>query len=206
MEQARLAELVASKLCHDFMGPMTAMVHGLELLKQQPSSDPEALSLLENGVTKAHAKLDFYRHALGGALGSEGDAPLSAGHASAQSLFATFKARLDWQAPDLPLPRAAIRVVLNVLMIANDCLPKGGVVTLLIEDGELRIIAQGERMKLKADTAAGLAGNFSEDGYQGLNPQPFLTNLLARQAGVEIVAQQSAERIEFALKGALFAA
>jgi histidine phosphotransferase ChpT len=65
MEQARLAELLASKLCHDFMGPMTAMMHGLELLKQQQVGDQEALSLLENGMVKAHAKLDFYRHALG---------------------------------------------------------------------------------------------------------------------------------------------
>ncbi|MES1203963.1 MAG: histidine phosphotransferase family protein, partial [Pseudomonadota bacterium] len=150
-------------------------------------------------------KLDFYRHALGGALGGEGEAPLSSGHAAAQSVFATFKAKLDWQAPDLPLPRAVIRVVLNVLMIANDCLPKGGTVTLALEDGELRVIAIGERMKLKADTAAGLAGNFSEDGYQGLNPQPFLTALLARQAGVELVPSESPERIEFALRGPLFA-
>lgn len=205
MEQARLAELVASKLCHDFMGPMTAMVHGLELLKQQPS-DAEALSLLENGVVKAHAKLDFYRHALGGALGGEGEAPLSVGHAAAQSVFATFKAKLDWQAPDLPLPRAMIRVVLNVLLIANDCLPKGGVVTLAADGAEVRVTAVGERMKLKPDTAAGLKGTFSEDGYQGLNPQPFLTALLARQAGVELAVNESPEGIAFTLKGPVFAA
>jgi histidine phosphotransferase ChpT len=205
MEQARLTELVASKLCHDFMGPMTAMVHGLELLKQQPS-DTEALSLLENGVVKAHAKLDFYRHALGGALGGAGDAQLSSGQAAAESVFATFKAKLDWQAPDIALPRAVIRVVLNLLLIANDCLPKGGTVTLVLEEGQLKVFAAGERMKLKADTAAGLAGNFSEDGYQGLNPQPFLTALLARQAGVEPIATETPERIEFALKGPIFAA
>jgi hypothetical protein len=68
------------------------------------------------------------------------------------------------------------------------------------------VFAVGERMKLKADTAAGLAGNFSEDGYQGLNPQPFLTALLAHQAGVEPVAIETPERIEFALKGPIFAA
>jgi histidine phosphotransferase ChpT len=181
------------------------MVHGLELLKQQPS-DTEALSLLENGVVKAHAKLDFYRHALGGALGGAGDAQLSSGQAAAESVFATFKAKLDWQAPDIALPRAVIRVVLNLLLIANDCLPKGGTVTLVLEEGQLKVFAAGERMKLKADTAAGLAGNFSEDGYQGLNPQPFLTALLARQAGVEPIATETPERIEFALKGPIFAA
>jgi histidine phosphotransferase ChpT len=205
MEQARLAELLASKLCHDFMGPMTAMMHGLELLKQQQVGDQEALSLLENGMVKAHAKLDFYRHALGGALGGDGDAPLSAGHASAKALYATFKAELNWQAPDLNLPRAAIRIVLNVLMIANDCLPKGGTVTLSAKDGELRVTARGERVKMRADAAAGLSGAFSEDGYQALNIQPFLTSMLARQAGVDISIGEAPDHVEFALKSPMFA-
>ena len=203
MEQARLAELLASKLCHDFMGPMTAMMHGLELIKQDVG-DQEALSLLENGLVKAHAKLDFYRHALGGALGGEGEAPLSAGHAAAQALYATFKAKLDWQGPDLNLPRAAIRVVLNILMIANDCLPKGGTVTLTAEGGEIRVTAVGDRVKLRADAAAGLTGAFAEDGYQSLNVQPFLTALLARQAGIEIDMRTPEGRVEFGLKSPLF--
>jgi histidine phosphotransferase ChpT len=206
MEQARLAELVASKLCHDIMGPMTAMMHGLELLKQTEIADPEAFSLLENGVTKAHAKLDFYRHALGGAMGGDGEAPLSAARAAASGLFSTLKPSLDWRAPDLPLPRAAIRVVLNVLMIANDCLPKGGAVSLDLADGALRVTALGERARLKPETAQGLSGAFSEEGFQALNVQPFLTSLLVRQAGVELTAREIEGGVEILLRSPRFTA
>jgi histidine phosphotransferase ChpT len=209
MEQARLAELVASKVCHDFMGPMTALMRGLELLTESGAAqkDAEALSLLETGVAKAHAKLDFYRHALGGALGaSDSDLKLSAARPAAELVFSTFKASLDWRADDISMPRAALRVVLNMLMIANDCLAKGGVIGLEAEAGEVRVIAAGERARLRQEISDGLRGEFSEDGYQALYIQPFLTALLARQAGVELSAREAPNRIELVLKSPLFRA
>jgi histidine phosphotransferase ChpT len=206
MEQVRLAELVAAKLCHDFMGPMTAMVHGLELLKQSPTGDAEALSLLEMGVVKAHAKLDFYRHSLGGALGGEGAALLSTGSAAAETLFATLKAKLDWRAPDLELPRAVIRLVLNVLMIANDCLPKGGTVTLDSEGGALVITAQGERAKMRADIAAGLDGRLAEDGMASMSIMPLMTALLARQANATLAHGDIEGGYRFTLESPHFSA
>lgn len=204
MEQMRLAELVAAKLCHDFMGPMTAMVHGLELLKQTPTGDAEALSLLENGVVKAHAKLDFYRHSLGGALGGEGAAPLSAGTAAAETLFATFKAKLVWNAADLVVPRAVIRVVLNVLNIANECLPKGGTVTLDAANGAITVTALGERAKVRPEIAQGLQGGFAEDGMASMSIMPVMTALLARQAGVSLSVGEVEGGFRFTLESPLF--
>ena len=209
MEQSRLAELVASKVCHDFMGPMTALMRGLELLKESGAAqkDAEALSLLETGVHKAQAKLDFYRHAFGGALGSaDAELRLSAGRPAAESVFSTFKAKLVWRATDVALPRAALRVVLNMLMIANDCLAKGGEIALEAEPGEVRVIATGERARLRQEISDGLRGEFSEEGFQSLYIQPFLTALLARQAGVELSAREAPDRIELVLKSPLFKA
>jgi histidine phosphotransferase ChpT len=208
MEQARLAELVASKVCHDFMGPMTALVRGLELLKESDVAqrEGEAISLLEQGVHKAQAKLDFYRHALGGALGADGDLKLSSGRAAAASVYETFKANLVWAEQDISMPRGALRVVLNILMIANDCLAKGGTVTLEAEPGEVRVIAAGERARLRQEISDGLRGQFSEDGFQSLYVQPFLTALLARQAGVELMAREAPDRIELVMKSARFVA
>ncbi|MGE3301810.1 MAG: histidine phosphotransferase family protein [Hyphomonadaceae bacterium] len=203
MEQVRLAELVASKLCHDIMGPMTAMMHGVELLKQGDVSDPEAFSLLENGVAKAHAKLDFYRHALGGALAGDGVSSVSAARAAAEGLYATFKASLDWRAPEISAPRPFVRITLNLLLIANDCLPKGGVVTLAAGNDSLRILAVGERARLRPDIAAALNGEFTEEGV-ALNVQPLLTAIMARQAGAEIAMEAEGARVAFTLKGAPF--
>jgi histidine phosphotransferase ChpT len=206
MEQMRLAELVAAKLCHDFMGPMTAMGLGLALPRGAPRGAPEALSLLENGVVKAHAKLDFYRHSLGGALGGDGEAPLSAGAASANALFATFKAKLDWRATDLTLPRAVIRVVLNILAIANECLPKGGTVTLDAEPGAITVTALGERAKVRPEIASGLVGEFAEDGMASMSIMPVITALIARQSGVSIAVGEVEGGFRFTLESPLFQA
>lgn len=208
MEQARLAELVASKMCHDFLGPITALTQGLELLKQSGAAEreEEAVSLLEAGITKAQAKFDFYRHALGGALGADGDLTLSSGRAAAERVFATLKPDLVWPGNDLTLPRAGMRVVLNILVIAAECLAKGGAVTLQAEPGEVRVIAEGERARLRQEISDGLRGDFKEDGFQSLYIQPFLTALLARQAGVDLIAREAPNRIELVMKSALFRA
>jgi histidine phosphotransferase ChpT len=206
MEQARLAELVASKMCHDFLGPITALTQGLELLKQSGAAEreEEAVSLLEAGIHKAQAKFDFYRHALGGALGGEGDVALSGGRAAAERVFDTMKPTLVWPSNDITLPRAGLRVVLNILVIAGDCLAQGGTVTLEAETGEVRVIAEGEKARLRQEISDGLRGDFKEDGFQSLYIQPFLTALLAGQAGVELVAREAPNRIELVMKSALF--
>ena len=40
----RLADLVASRLCHDLVGPAGAVAAGLELLEQPSDMDPECQS------------------------------------------------------------------------------------------------------------------------------------------------------------------
>lgn len=206
MEQARLAELVASKMCHDFLGPITALTQGLELLKQSGAAEreEEAVSLLEAGIHKAQAKFDFYRHALGGALGGEGDLTLSSGRGAAERVFDTLKPNLVWPANEVTLPRAGMRVVLNILVIAAECLAKGGTVTLEAEGGEVRVVAEGERARLRQEISDGLRGDFKEDGFQALYIQPFLTALLARQAGVELIAREAPNRIELVMRSAHF--
>ncbi len=204
MEQARLAELVAAKMCHDFLGPITALTQGLDLLKQGSAEREEAVSLLEAGVAKAQAKFDFYRHALAGALGAEGELRLSSGRAAAERVFATLKPQLVWAETDVALPRAALRVVLNMLIIASDCLARGGQVTLEADAGEIRVVATGEKTRLRTEVSDGLRGEMPDNELQSIYIQPFLTGLLARQAGVELVARESDGRIELAMKSAQF--
>jgi len=67
-------------------------------------------------------------------------------------------------------PRTALKIVLNLLFIAADCLPKGGVVRVEASQspdmGEIRIIATGVRARLKPETTLCLAGEAPEDGFQ----------------------------------------
>ncbi len=206
MEQVRLAELVAAKVCHDILGPMTAMMHGLEMLKQSEAAvrDGEAIALLETSVTKAYAKLNFYQHALGAALaggaGPDAIAPLSAARPAAETVFTTLKASLDWRTNEAAAPRGIVRVLLNVALLAGDCLARGGTVLVEAEAGLARVIAAGERCRLKPETAEGLRGGVGAEGAQALSILPVLTGVLAREAGVEVSVEEEPERVVFTLR------
>jgi histidine phosphotransferase ChpT len=197
--------MVASKLCHDMIEPMNAMIHGLDLLKESDVAQkhPEALALIDQGVQKAWAKLDFFRFAIGGAM-SEGEGSLEEAREPTERLYQHLKPDLDWRAAALPMPRPAVRVIANLLLIAADCLPRGGAVEITAESGEVRIAAAGARAMLKPATAAGLRGETPEGGHQGANILPTLTRILAERAGISLEAREGADRIELFAQSAQF--
>ncbi|MBI3438170.1 MAG: histidine phosphotransferase [Proteobacteria bacterium] len=206
IENTKLTALVASRICHDMVEPMSAIIQGLEMIKDGDGKpDPDALSLLDNGVGKAWAKLEFFRFAMAGAT-AEGDSSIEEGHAVADKLYGVLKPELVWNTPNVAMPRPAVRVIVNLLLIANECLPRGGTVELTAEKQgaavEIVVIAKGPRAKLKETTAQALRGDESE--LSGHTIQPTLTALLARQGGVELIARESEERVDFVARSPNF--
>ena len=206
IENTKLTALVASRICHDMVEPMSAIIQGLEMIKDGDGKpDPDALSLLDNGVGKAWAKLEFFRFAMAGAM-AEGDSTLEEGQAVAVKLYGVLKPELVWSAPTVAMPRPAVRVIVNLLLIANECLPRGGTVTLTAaktaDGGEVVVTAKGPRAKLREATAIALRGDEGE--LSGHTIQPTLTGLLARQGGVELIAREGEERVELVARSANF--
>ncbi|MBC7767488.1 MAG: hypothetical protein H7124_01735 [Phycisphaerales bacterium] len=206
IENTKLTALVASRICHDMVEPMSAIIQGLEMIKDgDGKNDPDAISLLDHGVGKAWAKLEFFRFAMAGAM-AEGDSELEEGRAVAVKLYGVLKPELVWSAPAVAMPRPAVRVIVNLLLIANECLPRGGKVEITAEKhgegGEVIITASGPRAKLREATAAALRGDDGE--LSGHTIQPTLTSLLARQGGVELSARESEEKVEFIARSPQF--
>jgi histidine phosphotransferase ChpT len=206
IENTKLTALVASRICHDMVEPMSAIIQGLEMIKGgDGKTDPDALSLLDHGVGKAWAKLEFFRFAMAGAM-AEGDSELEEGRAVAIKLYSVLKPELVWSAPAVAMPRPAVRVIVNLLLIANECLPRGGKVEINAakqgDGGEIVVTATGPRAKLKDATAAALRGEGDE--LTGHTIQPTLTGLLARQGGVELTARESEERVELVARSPAF--
>lgn len=207
IENTKLTALVASRICHDMVEPMSAIIQGLEMIKAEggKAPDPDAVSLLDNGVGKAWAKLEFFRFAMAGAV-AEGDSELEEGHAVATKLYSVLKPELIWSAPTVGMSRPAVRVIVNLLLIANECLPRGGTVEITAnktaEGGEVVVTAKGARAKLKEATALALKGEEGE--LSGHTIQPTLTSLLAKQGGVELSARESEEQVQFIARSASF--
>ncbi len=201
IEGPQLAALVAAKVCHDMAEPIGAIVQGLEFLKDSdPATREEAISLVDQGVQKAWAKLVFFQFAVAGAL-AEGEGELEEAREPATKLYSVLRPELVWNAPSVKLPKAATRVVVNLLLIANECLPRGGKVEVNASaDGAIIIAATGPRAGLRPATGAALRGETPADGHSGPIAQPLLTGILARQAGLDLAARESEERVELIVK------
>ncbi|MGE0830472.1 MAG: histidine phosphotransferase family protein [Hyphomonadaceae bacterium] len=203
-EAPQMAAQVSAKVCHDLVEPMSAIIQGLDMLKEADNGkNAEALSLVESGVMKAWAKLDFYRFAFGGAL-ADGEGEITEARDTAIKLFSQLKAELKWSVGAVAMPKAAVRVIMNLLYIANDCLPRGGTVEIASEGQEIRIVSQGQRAMLKPAVAAALRGETVEGAFPSQIIQPTFTGVLARLGGIELLAREAPERIELVARSAAF--
>src|SRR5712691_824923 len=62
----RVVELLAARLCHDLIGPISAISNGVELLAdEEPEFARDAVALVGDSARKASGRLQFYRFAYG---------------------------------------------------------------------------------------------------------------------------------------------
>ncbi len=187
-----LAALISSRLCHDVISPVGAIVNGLEVLEEE--KDPEmreiALTLVRKSAEQASARLQFARLAFG-AAGSAG-AQIDTGDAEqvSRAIIGDSKAELVWNGPRLLLPKNQVKLLLNLLVIAIASVPRGGTITVNIEGTEadiaFRITTTGPMVRIPATTADLIAGT-PEDGRVDAHViQPFYTGLVARAAGMSV--------------------
>jgi histidine phosphotransferase ChpT len=124
----RLAELLCVRLCHDLSGPIGALIGVLDMAREEhPGSD--TLALAEETATELAQRLKLLR----AAWGREAD-DLDIGRLQefAESLSSSRRVRFDLNGlrPDRVFPPAVGRVVLNLLLLAADCLSGGGIAAL----------------------------------------------------------------------------
>lgn len=135
MDQARLLEtleIFSARICHDLVGPVGAIANGVELLSEGGgAADPEVVDLIAGSARSASRRLQFFRTAFGAGNTVSGAQPLDGARGLATAYFADGKLRLNWPptsaAVDARCDRRAARLVLNLLLVAADCLPRGGV-------------------------------------------------------------------------------
>ncbi len=71
-----LAQLLASRLNHDYVAPLTAISNACELMQISPDSSAECFELISDSVESAISLLQFYRLAFG-TYGEDEEYPLS---------------------------------------------------------------------------------------------------------------------------------
>ncbi|SFK50305.1 histidine phosphotransferase ChpT [Methylocapsa palsarum] len=181
-----LAALLCSRVCHDVISPVGAIVNGLEVLEDEKDAEMRgfALDLIKKSAHTASARLQFCRLAFG-AAGSAG-ASIDIGDAEkvARGLFAGEKTQIDWRAPRVLMPKNQVKLILNLCLIAAAAIPRGGVITVIVDGDAERsprfsVTAKGANAKLASHAPALLAGT-PEGAVDAHGIQAFYTGLVAR--------------------------
>ncbi|ACB94662.1 histidine phosphotransferase ChpT [Beijerinckia indica] len=198
-----LAALLCSRVCHDVISPVGAIVNGLEILEEEKEESQRelALDLIKKSAETASARLQFCRLAFG-AAGSAG-ALIDTGDAERvmRGLFAEGRSTLEWHAPRVLMAKDKVKLILNLCLIAMAALPRGGVVSVTIEGGEtpshIKIDAQGTNARLAQHVPSLLAGAPDTGSVDAHGIQAFYTGLVAKSAGMtlDIIAEPNLVQI-----------
>jgi len=185
-----LAALLCSRVCHDVISPVGAIANGLELI-DDPEMDEEtkatALDMVRSSARTAAAKLKFCRIAFG-AAGSAG-AVIDMGEVGeiAKAFVAEEKrVSLVWNAPRENRPKQQVKLVLNMVLMALAGVPRGGVVTLTVEEGRFTARAAGDRAKVPEPMAQVLDGTVELTALDARLVQPYYARQLAASAGLSL--------------------
>lgn len=201
LDSLDLAALLCSKVCHDVISPVGAIVNGLELLEEErdPEMRNEALQLVQRSAKTASAKLQFCRLAFG-AAGSAG-ASIDTGDAEqvARNLLADDRTKLEWNAVRMLLPKNKVKLVLNMCLIAAACVPRGGVIKVTITGGEsdaaLRLESSGPNLRLASAVPELLRGEPESGSIDAHGIQAYYTGLVARTCNMNLTIDAGAEAV-----------
>ena len=163
------ASLLCSRLCHDLLSPVGALNNGLELLADEtdPAMRARVTELLHESARASAAKLKFFRLAFGAGGGFGELVDVREARAAIEALLADAKrTELGWLIEDDQLPKAAIKVLLNLALIANEALVRGGKLDIGAEvngEGDAAMVEivvriEGPRILLDSGISAVLTG------------------------------------------------
>jgi histidine phosphotransferase ChpT len=209
MNAVDLASLLCSRLCHDLMSPVGALNNGIELLadEQDPEMRDKCLELLGESARASANKLKFFRLAFGAAGGFGDSVDTREAQAALEGLFGPERRiELGWMVASDKLPKGAVKLLLNLALLAGDALVRGGRLDVGAEIGgaliEIVIRAEGPRILLdpvlRETLLAGSTGETVEPRAAGA----WLAHSLAGEAGGSI--QLSDPAAEVLLIGAAF--
>lgn len=190
-----LAALLCSRVCHDVINPVGAIVNGLEVLEDESDASMKefALQLINKSAKTASARLQFARIAFG-AAGSAG-ASIDLGDAEnvARGFIADEKVTLGWTAPRIYMPKNRVKLLLNLLMVATSTIPRGGHVEAKVSGDDrtatFTVVTTGTHSRVPAHLMALLAGEPENGTLDSHAIQPYFTGLIARASGMTVSVQ-----------------
>jgi histidine phosphotransferase ChpT len=191
-----IAALLCSRLCHDLISPVGAIINGLEVMEEDKDEETKtfALDLIKKSATQASAKLQFCRLAFGAAGSAGAQIELGDAEKVARGLLEDGKTTLVWNLPRALVAKNRAKLLLNMLLVASGTIPRGGTLTAEPMSEGYQVSARGLNARLGPATADLLAGSPAEP-VNAHAVQPVYTGILARDCGLAISAAVQADAV-----------
>jgi histidine phosphotransferase ChpT len=187
------ASLLCSRLCHDLLSPVGALNNGIELLADEhdPEMRARVLDLLAESARTSANKLKFFRLAFGAAGGFGDVVDSREAQTAIEGLFASnSRLELGWMVHEPTLSKPAIKVLLNLALIAGDALVRGGRLDVGAETVGIRteivVRAEGERLVLDPELRLALMGQVDENTLAPRAAAAWLAHQIAVDSGGSI--------------------
>ena len=186
-----LAALMCSRVCHDLINPVGAIVNGLEVFDSSSKEDDRefALDLIRKSARSTSARLQFCRIAYGAAGSAGSQIDLGEAQKITRGHLEDDRTRIVWNLPHLLIAKNRVKLLLNMLVIAQQAIPRGGELTVdPVGEGEamgFRIRASGSHAREPQNVAAQLTVE-NAGGVTAHGVQPYYTALLAQACGLTV--------------------
>lgn len=200
LDSLDLAALLCSRVCHDVISPVGAIVNGLEVLEDDNDASMRdfALDLIRKSAKQASARLQFARLAFGAAGSAGASIDLADARRVVAGMFQDDKVALSWSAPQALFPKNRVKLLLNLVPIANAAIPRGGALTVEVTgDAEacaFRLVAKGTNARIPPHVEALIAGT-PEAPVDAHGIQPFYAGMVARSAGMTVDLSISGDEV-----------
>jgi histidine phosphotransferase ChpT len=206
LEALDLAALLCSRVCHDLISPSGAIVNGVEVLEESKDEETRsfAIDLIKKSARTASARLQFCRIAFGAAGSASAQIDLSDAEKVARGFIEDEKVKLAWNLPSALQPKNRVKLLLNMILVATQSIPRGGIVAV---DGDgppeamtFKISARGLNARIPQAVPALLAGTPENGVVDAHSIQPFYAGLLGRASGLAVSIEADGDAIVVAAR------
>ncbi|MDB5697484.1 MAG: histidine phosphotransferase [Alphaproteobacteria bacterium] len=202
MKSHDFASLLCSRLCHDLLSPIGALNNGIELLSDEhdPEMRARCLDLLGESARASANKLKFFRLAFGAAGGFADEVDTREARVAIEGLFGgDGRIQLGWMVDEPTMSKSALKVLLNLVLLAGDALVRGGRLDVGAErhDHGLDIVirAEGGRIVLDPELKKVLLGDSDEESIAPRAAAAWLIHSLVVDGGGEVQVADGEEGV-----------
>jgi histidine phosphotransferase ChpT len=196
MNELDFSAYMVSRVCHDLVSPLGAVVNGLEVLEDERDAAmrADALKIVASSAAQALARIQFMRIAFGAAGSAGAELDLNEVGRLVTGLFEGGKIKLEWNVAHVHWPKDWAKLLMNASLLAADCLPRGGTVNATSSIGgaapSFTVRATGLNARLLEEVEKAARGEINSGATDARGVQPFLTHKLARalNAGLTLTA------------------